>query len=230
MDFWFADVLELVEHGATLCALFFLLSPLPLVLQVHLSRGERLSAVNPAVVLSMYANCGLQVIYGVYLPMPPAVPANVVGLSASCVYLVVCWCWALRRRQAPWGALAALATACTTMFLLTLLAYAAAVADGAAHVGYFAMVVNIVMYAAPLSAVAQVFRERRSNMLPRLQCLLGLVCSSLWLAVGVSRGSAPIAVPNLAGVLLSLLQLALICWFPVRGKAAAYDGIELMTT
>merc|ERR1711957_1056805 len=86
------------------------------------------------------------------------------------------------------------------------------------------MVFNILMYAAPLSVLRQVLRDKSSSSLPRQQCILGLFCTSLWLHIGVSKSSLPIAVPNFAGLILSLAQLSLIVYFPASSKLTKSDG------
>merc|ERR1712222_191889 len=50
--------------------------------------------------------------------------------------------------------------------------------------------------------------------LPPAQCVLGFLCSSLWLCVGLNNRNVPTIVPNGLGVQLAALQLLLIWWFP----------------
>eukprot|EP00929_Paragymnodinium_shiwhaense_P059110 TRINITY_DN29587_c0_g2_i3.p1 TRINITY_DN29587_c0_g2~~TRINITY_DN29587_c0_g2_i3.p1 ORF type:complete len:270 (+),score=36.34 TRINITY_DN29587_c0_g2_i3:75-812(+) len=227
--FPFADsFLDIVEKLATVCALFFLLSPTPLVLQVHRTAGTALASVSPTNLLSMYLNCSMWVIYGMYLPMPPAVPANAVGVLASVVFLSTCWLWAITSSSPHWGPRAATLTVAAFLFSVVLLIYASNVKSGAVLVGYFGMVFNIVMYAAPLSVVQQVLKDRSSSQLPRLQCVLGFSCSALWLTIGVSKDSAPIAVPNLAGLLLSGVQLFLIARFPAASKTTKAESVQML--
>merc|ERR1712107_607947 len=88
------------------------------------------------------------------------------------------------------------------------------VEDAAQHVGYLAMILNIVMYGSPLTAVSQVLRDRSSAMLPIPQTVLGFLCSSCWAFVGFRRASLPILVPNVMGIALSVIQLGLIAYFP----------------
>ncbi|CAJ1420309.1 unnamed protein product [Effrenium voratum] len=171
-----------LETAGTMLAVLFLSAPMSQVCQLHAS-PKKINSINPMNLLSLHANCACQVIYGVFLPVYPAVPANLYGLIASFYYLAVCWRSVMRlgglKRlggSAQWNKGAAIATAVTLGTSLLLFAYCALHLHPAAaeHAGHVALVCNVLLFAAPLSAVGQVLRDKSSELLPLLQSLLGL--------------------------------------------------------
>jgi len=106
------------------------------------------------------------------------------------------------------------ATAFTVLLAALIFAYAAF--GGAADVGVLGMMVGIIMYGAPLSSMKEVLRTKSSETLPVMQSFLGFLNSSCWFTVGVRTGKVPVWGPNIIGMMLSLLQLALIFKFPAK--------------
>eukprot|EP00931_Biecheleriopsis_adriatica_P087166 TRINITY_DN61672_c0_g1_i1.p1 TRINITY_DN61672_c0_g1~~TRINITY_DN61672_c0_g1_i1.p1 ORF type:complete len:291 (+),score=44.35 TRINITY_DN61672_c0_g1_i1:49-921(+) len=213
-----------VEVAATVFAIFFLLSPAADVIKVCKTKGDALVNINPFNLISMYGNCAMWLIYGIFYPVPHAVPCNALGLLACCVYLLVCWVYAVRKSDAhgwhlwcvdgSWSRSAALGTLSALTLSMLCCIYAAMSQARAEHIGYLAMAVNVVMYGAPLSAIGRVVADKSSASLPPLQCGLGFCCSFAWLCVGLHNSNIPTIIPNSLGVPLAVLQLSLICWFP----------------
>eukprot|EP00913_Durusdinium_trenchii_P022124 g20788.t2 len=146
--------------------------------------------MNPWNLLAMSSNSALWLCYGLFLPLPPAVLCNVFGLSACCYYLSICWYYAggeVSHSMSNWGAAARRGTLGTVLFSLSCFLYAASSHEHAQKIGYLAMVVNVLMYGAPLSVIKQVVMERSSRKLPPLQCVLCFFCSLLWLGIGLEH-------------------------------------------
>lgn len=212
------------ETAANTVALVFMLSPAVQIFEVYRSKGNALTSTSPFNLISMYANCAMWLIYGLLYPVPPAVPCNAIGLVACCAYLSICWFYAVRKHEVhgwhlwcadgSWSISAATGTTAALIFSGACYVYAAGSPAQAEHVGYLAMVVNVVMYGAPLSGVGRVIADKSSATLPPVQCALGFLCSSLWLCVGLNNRNVPTVIPNALGVPLAALQLLLIAWFP----------------
>merc|ERR1712107_709364 len=97
------DADALVEMAATLLALCFCSAPGIQVYRVLKTPG-RVAEVNAFSLLVQYCNCVLWIIYGVFLPMPPALPANLYGGATSVAFLCVCWYHARIVRAPQWNA------------------------------------------------------------------------------------------------------------------------------
>lgn len=209
------DATKLVEYGANAAALFFVLSPWVDIQRVHRSKGEALPSVNPSNLLSMFGNAAMWLIYGVFYPVPPAVPCNAVGVAACVYYLGSCWFYVAKGvKNDTWGRSALVSTVLVLSSTLVCIGYAAVSPEQAEHIGYMAMVVNIIMYGAPLTKLGQVLRDKSSDALPPVQCVAGFLCSFLWLNVGLATGNIPTMIPNGLGVILAAIQLGLIAWYP----------------
>jgi len=152
--------------------------------------------------------------------MPPAVPANVLGLVASSFYLLFCWSYVLRGHSTPtWNRLTAFATAVAVMLAALATAVASSSTQGADYVGWLAMFISICMFAAPLSTLGQVLAEKSSELLPPVQCAMQFLNCLLWTVVGVNKKAIPILVCNVLGLVLSAVQLGLIAVFPAGNGA-----------
>merc|ERR1712232_507529 len=130
------------------------------------SKGSALSVVNPDNIILMFLNCSLWLGYAALLPLPPAVVVNAVGVPVSVFYLVVCWGYAFRARPAPpiWGRRAAKYTLGAVICVLLAVGYVVTSPTGVGHVGALAMGINIALFGAPLSALAQVIKDRSSEL------------------------------------------------------------------
>ncbi|CAK8997775.1 unnamed protein product [Durusdinium trenchii] len=222
-----------LETVGTLLAILFLSAPLAQVVPLH-STPSRVAVVNPANLLALHANCASQTIYGLFRPVPAAVPANLYGLAASIYYLGTCWhsVWRLQKSGSEirgWDHRTAVACVVAVSLSAAMYLYAARPWHPSAseHVGHLALLFSVCLFASPLSVLTSVLAERSSELLPPVNCFLGLLCSGCWSIIGLRAWSKPIYVPNMLGVLLSLLQLALILIFPSKkGKISVKDSKE----
>mmetsp|Transcript_79260 Transcript_79260/g.205952 ORF Transcript_79260/g.205952 Transcript_79260/m.205952 type:complete len:346 (+) Transcript_79260:91-1128(+) len=206
----------LVEHAATACSVFFVLSPMVQMQQLHKSQGASLGAVSPQTMILMFFNAALWVIWGVFSPMWPVVPGNLLGLLAGSCYLLFCWGYVVfgKISSPRWGRSAALGTAGALLLNALLAAYAQGSPGRAQHVGLLAMIICICLFAAPLADLKQVVKDRSSELLPPAQCCMQFLNCSLWLAVGLNKNAMQVVVCNGLGFLLASMQLALIAMFP----------------
>jgi solute carrier family 50 protein (sugar transporter) len=90
--------------------------------------------------------------------------------------------------------------------------------------GFFAVISNIVMYGAPLAVVKTVIETKSVKYMPFLLSFIGTIASLVWSAWGLSAGDSFVLVPNLLGVMLGLIQLAV--YFKFRNSSDT-DGIVL---
>eukprot|EP00435_Cladocopium_sp_Y103_P055264 s1205_g18.t1 len=217
----------ILDTVAVCFAVFFMTAPLSQAIDVC-GTPAKVRYVNPINLLCFSLNCITQLAYGLFLPVPPVVPCNAYGVFVGVFSTSACWCFARKEPHANhWDRTAAFATAFTVLLAAVIFAYAAL--GGAADVGVLGMMVGIIMYGAPLSSMKEVLRTKSSEMLgrdkpswervltlPVMQSFLGFLNSSCWFTVGVRTGKVPVWGPNIIGMMLSLLQLALIFKFPAK--------------
>ncbi|EES00162.1 hypothetical protein BDA96_03G042100 [Sorghum bicolor] len=86
--------------------------------------------------------------------------------------------------------------------------------------GYAGVVSGIIMYGSPLSVARRVFETRNVQNMSLLMALASLTASSVWTAYAFA--SKPydfyIAIPNLIGLVLALVQLALYAYYYFNGE------------
>jgi len=204
------------EYAANLFNSCFYLSPMVQMAKVYSSKGAELGNVNSQTIILMLFNCTMWGIWGVYAPMWPAVPGNVIGASAATCYLTFCWGYVVFGRcfTPRWGLGAAVGTAVAIILLFIFAAYAQASTEQAQQVGFLAMFICIALYASPLSEVKQVIEDKSSELLPPTQCFMQFVNCALWLVVGTNSRSVQVLVCNGLGFALATVQLGLIAMFP----------------
>jgi hypothetical protein len=89
--------------------------------------------------------------------------------------------------------------------------------------GTLCIVLNVGMYAAPLSAMQKVVETKSVEFFPLAPSLLTLLVSLLWTIYSLLVGSLAILVPNAAGIVVGVLQVGL--WLRYRGSTpAAVNG------
>eukprot|EP00929_Paragymnodinium_shiwhaense_P005391 TRINITY_DN10725_c0_g1_i1.p1 TRINITY_DN10725_c0_g1~~TRINITY_DN10725_c0_g1_i1.p1 ORF type:complete len:223 (-),score=64.67 TRINITY_DN10725_c0_g1_i1:249-917(-) len=209
-----------VVTAASAVALFFLASPAVGVWAAWQEPEKRLRDVKAFNLWAMYMNSMLWLVYTYFL-VPAAVPVNVVGVAMPTAATLLLTAVAAKLPKdadgGDWtsGRSMQLATVASTATVVTV-AYtmAAPFGDALGHVGVAAMLLNIVMFGAPLEAVQQVIKQKDASALPRQQVLAGLACSALWSAVSHFENSLSMLVPNACGFVLNALQLGLILAYP----------------
>jgi solute carrier family 50 protein (sugar transporter) len=75
-------------------------------------------------------------------------------------------------------------------------------------VGFFAVISNIVMYAAPLGVVKTVIETKSVEFMPFLLSLAGTVSALIWTLWAVVARDSFVFIPNILGVILGIIQLA----------------------
>ncbi|XP_042984727.1 bidirectional sugar transporter SWEET3-like [Carya illinoinensis] len=84
-------------------------------------------------------------------------------------------------------------------------------------VGSIGLVASVAMYGSPLVVVKQVILTRSVEFMPFYLSFFSLLASSLWMAYGLLSHDLFLAVPNMVGSPLSILQLMLYCKYRKQG-------------
>ncbi len=74
-------------------------------------------------------------------------------------------------------------------------------------IGLIAMLVNILMYAAPGAKIYQVFKTGNYDLIPIYSSIIALLNSICWLIYGISLKDVNVILPNASGVVLALIQI-----------------------
>jgi lipid-A-disaccharide synthase-like uncharacterized protein len=74
-------------------------------------------------------------------------------------------------------------------------------------IGMAAVIMNAIMYAAPLGVIGTVLKYQDSSCMPLALSVLGGLASLSWFVYGWARGDYFMMAPNGAGIILALIQL-----------------------
>jgi solute carrier family 50 protein (sugar transporter) len=198
-------------------ALFLFVAPIPTML--HIVKTKSTGDFSPLPYLVSMLQCGLWSVYA----LPPVTPCklqplvtNGLGffLEMSYVYVFIVYSKArgqmILKLALTLGVLAALAT--SALLLAPKLNIPSWPDKDASRtttlLGMECVVLNVMMYAAPLGVVRTVIRLRSVRPMPLLLTLGCGACSSLWTAYAFLTKDDFILVPNIAGLALFVLQLA----------------------
>ncbi|KAE9272294.1 hypothetical protein PF001_g28007 [Phytophthora fragariae] len=80
--------------------------------------------------------------------------------------------------------------------------------------GYFADVLAIIMFGAPLILMGDVIKTKNSEIIAAPMAVSGFINGSLWSAYGIMQMNNYVLVPNAISVLLCLVQVILVLIFP----------------
>mmetsp|Transcript_166619 Transcript_166619/g.319823 ORF Transcript_166619/g.319823 Transcript_166619/m.319823 type:complete len:135 (+) Transcript_166619:65-469(+) len=91
--------------------------------------------------------------------------------------------------------------------------------------GVLCLLINILMYGAPLGVVRQVIRTRSVEFMPLGLSLFTLMCSSSWFVYSFLVSDLWIFVPSASGVVLGILQLIIYSMYQGRCRVCG-SGAE----
>lgn len=107
------------------------------------------------------------------------------------------------------------------------------------YVGTFGLVASAALYGAPLVAVSKVIQTRSVEFMPFYLSLFSFLASSIWLAYWLLSADIILAVPNVIGSALSILQLVVYYKYkdmqktvvePEKGSIETIPSIQLGIT
>ena len=96
-------------------------------------------------------------------------------------------------------------------------------------IGYIAMIWNILMFAAPMQKLVEVFKKKDSSFIPISVCFAMVLCSTIWIGYGYFKNEDLfIIIPNSIGLTICLVQIILYFIFKKPNKENANsDEIDL---
>lgn len=201
--------LELVKFGATVSAGFLNASPLQGALWIW--RSRTVGAKSPVPMAMVALNGAVWSTYGVVLRnWVPLVAANMIGVVSGMVGLVVYTMY-----EPIWNLIFGLVVGIFGLLgcLQSVMIAPSEYPKTQSIYGSFCVCVTIAMYSSPLVTLKDVIRSRSTTSLSFATTLAALACSSLWFVYGVSLPDVNVWLPNVAGIILSLVQVALFWRF-----------------
>ncbi|KAI9994679.1 hypothetical protein PInf_011505 [Phytophthora infestans] len=98
-----------------------------------------------------------------------------------------------------------------------------------AKLGYAGIVINLWMYGSPLGTVRHVVKTRSAASLPINLSVMMFFTTVLWVAISIVDGDMLIMSLNIAGVVLSIIQISLYIRFrPEQPVIAQEEGFQFV--
>lgn len=178
--------------------------------------------------VSTLLNCSVWVFYclpSITPNRPSPLVTNLIGLVFQTGYLFVFVKYARDKAKAQVQIQLAVYAVFMVLFVSSILLFLPATSRSFV-VGLFATVFTVVMFGAPLSALAVVLRTRSVEFMPLSLSLMGFSCSATWTLYGLYVQDIFVIVPNVLGMILGIIQLAI--YFSVSSsqkRGASYHSI-----
>ena len=213
---------EIFGWVGAVAAWFLFLSPLPTMRKIH--REKTTGDFSPVPYLMSAMNCGLWTVYAAVTPckLQPLVTNAVGGFLEVCYLAIFIWRAPTRKRRSCM----VMAMLAAILALVAMSAIALLVApklpipswpdkDASKQttvLGMLSIVFNIAMYAAPLSIMRKVLRTQSVASMPLALTIGCGLCSGCWFAYALLVNDNFILIPNVAGLALFVVQLAVYRW------------------
>ncbi|CAK0898290.1 unnamed protein product [Prorocentrum cordatum] len=159
----------------------------------------------PTQVFKSQAACNiLGVSYGVQIRNHAVLVSNMVGLSCQVLYLA-CATYVRDEDSARWG--------CWCLQMIVVLncsLYVLIQVSPIRILGHLITVFNVVLFASPLTRVAQILRSKSASSLPIAMTCVGLLSNCVWSLYALLIEDPVVFLPSILGFLLSSFQVLLI--------------------
>ncbi|KAF4657801.1 sugar transporter [Perkinsus chesapeaki] len=200
----------------SVCSFVQYMSPIPTFIKVQ--RDKSTGNLSPLPYCSTALLSILWVTYACITPGRIALGVtNGIGLVFQVVYMTWFFVHATSRKMT------------IIDYLVTALCYVAmvfvswnlpvAITDS---LGNFCVIVNILMYVAPLAVLRTIITTKDSSCMPPLYSLACLVSAVVWFGYGLTSGDAHVMIPNAAGMILGVIQLSI--WAAYRNLGPAKES------
>ena len=117
-------------------------------------------------------------------------------------------------------------TSATALVATVFVPWAFAPSHAADALGLFANASIIVLFAAPLSTVMKVVKDRNSASINRPFGIMTVVNCIVWSAYSLYIGDIYIGIPNILGLILGVIQCSLMVIFPSKKPTAEAESAE----
>lgn len=182
------------------------LSAVPAVLDAR--KNGNLGDLNPVPWAFILANCIAWLHYSYVVQNPYAFASNALGAVLGLFFTLtgVALGSPSQRNQLTAVAVVTSAASIAASFWTCFLLKTAAARQ--LLTGYFANVILVVFYGAPLSTLRMVLRDKSAASIYAPLSFLSLLNGSLWVIYGLAIRDFFIVVPNCCGLILAVIQLA----------------------
>lgn len=189
---------------------FLFLSPVPTFLKIH--KEKSVMAFKPDPYIATVLNCAVWILYGMPFVHPDSllvITINGIGFVIEAVYISIFFIysdWPKRRKIL-------IALLVEFLFMIVVIVITLVCLHGtkarSMFVGILCIVLNIAMYASPLTVMTRVIKTKSVKYMPFFLSLANLANGLVWFSYALIKFDPYILVPNGLGCLSGLVQLGL---------------------
>jgi solute carrier family 50 protein (sugar transporter) len=200
------SALPIIALAANISAILFYISPIHIIM--NLIKTKETKTVPYLLFLFTILNCELWVIYGFQDYSWEIYFNNSIGMVMNTIYITIFifYLGDIRKKLVFLISIYGM-IAIVFVYLMQVIAVKKIT-------GLLAMILNIFMFLSPLQKSYEVFKYKTNIYIPLYLVISMLICTSLWIAVGILKNNDIfIIVPNSIGLGISLLQTLLFYIF-----------------
>ena len=188
--------------GSVISVIFFIVPCVPFY---NLIKEKITYKDTPGILLiCSVINCIFWVVYGVKLGLTQSFITNAIGAIITtvwiCIFLIF---WVKKHALKSVGFIVLTLVVFVGIFCLFYFVVDPEIT------GYFAMVFNVLMYAAPGEKIYRVIKNKDYTLIPIFSTIAAFVNSACWLIYGICNSDIDIIVPNVLGLVFAVLQVIL---------------------
>jgi len=184
------------------------LSPLPTILKIYQNRSTMSFSVLPYAASA--AQSSMWLVFSSFADNKALIPVNSWGVAIYSLYSLIFLFFGSNKTE-----IAAI-LAGSAGVLVGLWGLAAISPSPADYAQFGAMILNICMFASPLTVVRRVIETKSVAFMPLPLSAASLACALSWFVYGISIGLFGVIIPNGLGTILGLAQVMI--YFKYAGK------------
>ncbi|KAG1686720.1 hypothetical protein DVH05_005991 [Phytophthora capsici] len=221
-------ILAVLRVLTTAAALMVGMSPFPDFYRIHKTHTTGEVSILPITLL--FCNSFMWAIYGYATNnIFPVLVCNLYGMTTSVVFSSIFYRWSTDRTSIHklWIRAACVLAAGTVYLILGSCGATNQTIDQVASTfGFIAVSINIALYASPLAGMKKVIETKDASSLPITISAVFLGNAALWVVYALTVGDVFVMVPNLLGMVLCAVQVALYIKYRPKRSAVVDEGFN----
>mgnify|MGYP000001560138 CR=1 FL=1 len=200
--------------GNVIAIIFFII---PITMMIDLYKNKDTNKIPYFLFIFTILNCEFWALYGMKINAWPIWLCNSVGIVTNHIFLTMFFIYLDITTNRKIAYIATLYVSFVLSFSVVYI-----FVDNFKLIGFIAMIMNILMYAAPLQKLLEVIKKKDSSFIPIWVSLTLVLSSSIWIAYGYFKDrDLYIVIPNSIGLTICLVQVILYFLFRKEKKNTA---------
>jgi solute carrier family 50 protein (sugar transporter) len=207
--------------GNIIAIIFFII---PITMLIDLFKNRDTNKIPYLLFIFTILNCEFWALYGMKINAWPIWLCNSVGIVTNHIFLTIFFIYLDVTTNKK---IAYIATQYVSFILSFSVVYI--FVNNFKLIGFIAMIMNILMYAAPLQKLLEVIRKKDNSFIPIWVSITLIISSSIWIAYGYFKDrDLYIVIPNSIGLTICLIQVILYFLYrKEKTKNANSEEIDL---